>query len=101
MGVVEFRNRPTNAVIPAGTALAVWVREGEHVRIVDIEGDEDSPVSRGRLCPKGAATFQFVTGSHRVHEVLYRRPGGTRWEKIPLQTGMRMVASSWVNVSVA
>jgi formate dehydrogenase major subunit len=61
-------------------------------RITDIEGDPDSPISRGRLCPKGAATFQLVTGSHRVHDVLYRRPGGSEWETIPLDRAMEMVA---------
>src|SRR5213075_765117 len=72
-----------------GCGQNVYVKDG---RILDIEGDEDSPVSRGRLCPKGAATFQLVTGSHRVHDVLYRRPGGAKWEKIPLDVAMRMVA---------
>jgi formate dehydrogenase major subunit len=61
-------------------------------RIVDIEGDPDSPISQGCLCPKGAATFQLVTGSHRAEEVLYRRPGGTQWERIPLERAMEMVA---------
>src|SRR3954462_4389911 len=64
-----------------GCGQNVYVKDG---RILDIEGDDDSPVSRGRLCPKGAATFQLITGSHRVHDVLYRRPGGTKWETIPL-----------------
>jgi formate dehydrogenase major subunit len=61
-------------------------------KIVDIEGDPRSPISNGCLCPKGAATFQLVTGSHRVHHVLYRRPQGTAWEKIPLEQAMDMVA---------
>ena len=72
-----------------GCGQKVFVKDG---RILDIEGDEDSPVSRGRLCPKGAATFQLVTGSHRVHHVLYRKPFGTRWEQIPLEQAMEMVA---------
>jgi len=72
-----------------GCGQDVHVRGG---RIVDIEGDEDSPVSRGHLCPKGAATFQLVTGSHRLHHVLYRRPFGTGWESIPLAQAMEMVA---------
>jgi formate dehydrogenase major subunit len=72
-----------------GCGQNVFVRDG---RILDIEGDEDSPVSRGRLCPKGAATFQLVTGSHRLHSVLYRRPFGTGWESIPLAKAMEMVA---------
>ncbi len=72
-----------------GCGQNVYVKDG---RILDIEGDEDSPVSRGRLCPKGAATFQLVTGSHRVQHVLYRRPHGTHWERIPLEQAMEMVA---------
>src|SRR5207237_1553792 len=51
-----------------GCGQSVWVSDG---RITDIEGDPDSPISRGRLCPKGAATFQLVAGSHREHRVLY------------------------------
>ena len=72
-----------------GCGQDVLVEDG---RITDIEGDPDSPVSRGRLCPKGAATFQLVTGSHRVKTVLYRRPHGTDWEELPLGRAMDMVA---------
>jgi len=60
--------------------------------IIDIEGDPDSTISHGCLCPKGAATFQMVTGSHRVQQVLYRRPHGTAWEMIPLDKALEMVA---------
>lgn len=62
-------------------------------RVLDIEGDPDSPVSLGALCPKGAASFQLVTGTQRVHQVLYRRPGGRSWETIPLERAMDMVAA--------
>jgi formate dehydrogenase major subunit len=72
-----------------GCGQDIHVRDG---KITDIEGDADSPISRGRLCPKGAATFQLVTGSHRVKTVLYRRPGGTEWEPLPLDRAMDMVA---------
>jgi formate dehydrogenase major subunit len=72
-----------------GCAQHVYVKDE---RIIDIEGDPRSPISQGCLCPKGAATFQLVTGSHRVSEVLYRRPHGTQWEKIPLERAMDMVA---------
>jgi formate dehydrogenase major subunit len=72
-----------------GCGQDIYVKDG---RITDIEGDPDSPISRGRLCPKGAATFQLVTGSHRVKQVLYRRPHGTAWEPIPLERAMDMVA---------
>jgi formate dehydrogenase major subunit len=61
-------------------------------RIVDIEGDPDSPISRGKLCPKGAATYQLVTGPHREHRVLYRRPYGATWEPLSLERAMEMVA---------
>jgi len=61
-------------------------------KITDIEGDPDSPISEGCLCPKGAATMQLVTGAHRERRVLYRRPGGTAWEALPLETAMDMVA---------
>jgi formate dehydrogenase major subunit len=72
-----------------GCAQLVYVKDR---RIIDIEGDPDSPISTGCLCPKGAATFQLVTGSHRIHNVLYRRPHGTEWEVIPLERAMDMVA---------
>jgi formate dehydrogenase major subunit len=61
-------------------------------KIVQIEGDPDSPVSRGRLCPKGSASLQLTTGSARRYEVLYRRPHGTEWEAMPLDTAMDMIA---------
>jgi formate dehydrogenase major subunit len=72
-----------------GCGQLVYVKDG---RITDIEGDPDSPISEGRLCPKGAATFQLVTGSHRVRTVLYRRPHATRWEILPLERAMDMIA---------
>lgn len=61
-------------------------------RIIDIEGDPDSPISRGRLCPKGAATYQLVTGAHRQHSVLYRRPYSSDWQPMPLEQATQMVA---------
>jgi formate dehydrogenase major subunit len=72
-----------------GCGQLVYTRDG---RITDIEGDLDSPVSRGKLCPKGAATFQLVTGSHRSDRVLYRPPRGTEWQTLPLEKAMEMVA---------
>jgi formate dehydrogenase major subunit len=73
-----------------GCAQLVYVK---NEKIIDIEGDPGSPISNGCLCPKGAATFQLVTGSHRVSDVLYRKPYGTAWEKIPLERAMNMVAA--------
>src|SRR6201999_953769 len=71
-----------------GCGQNVYVRDG---RVVQIEGDPDSTVSRGRLCPKGSASLQLTTGPGRRYEVLYRRPHGTDWERIDLDTAMDMV----------
>ncbi|MFL5920339.1 MAG: formate dehydrogenase, partial [Gaiellaceae bacterium] len=60
--------------------------------VIQIEGDPDSPISRGRLCPKGSATRQLTTGPGRLHTVLYRPPHGTDWQPLDLDTAMEMVA---------
>lgn len=85
-------DRVARSVCPycaVGCGQLVYVKDE---RIIDIEGDPASPVSNGCLCPKGAATFQLVTGSHRVTHVLHRRPYATEWERIPLDRAMDMVA---------
>jgi len=89
---ITHADKVTKSVCPycaVGCGQLVYT-QGE--RILDIEGDPDSPISRGRLCPKGAASFQLVTGSQRVQHVLYRRPGGTRWERLSLEEAMERVA---------
>lgn len=72
-----------------GCGQQVYVEDG---RVTQIEGDPDSPVSRGRLCPKGAASLQLTTGPAREQHALYRRPYGSRWERIDLVTAMDMIA---------
>jgi formate dehydrogenase major subunit len=72
-----------------GCGQNVYVKEE---KVVQIEGDPDSPISRGRLCPKGSASLQLTTGATRRHEVLYRRPHGTGWERLDLDTAMDMIA---------
>ena len=72
-----------------GCGQNVYVKDG---KVVHIEGDPDSPVSRGRLCPKGAASLQLVTGSAREYRVLYRRPHAADWEVLDLDQAMDMVA---------
>jgi formate dehydrogenase major subunit len=62
-------------------------------KVVQIEGDPDSPISRGRLCPKGSASEQLVNSPGRQKTVLYRRPYGTEWETLDLDEAMAMVAS--------
>lgn len=85
-------DRVVRSVCPycaVGCGQLVYVKDE---RIIDIEGDPDSPMSQGCLCPKGAATFQLVTGSHREQHVLHRRPGASAWERIPLERAMDLVA---------
>jgi formate dehydrogenase major subunit len=72
-----------------GCAQNVYVKDE---KVVQIEGDPDSPVSRGHLCPKGSASLQLTTGDARQYQMLYRRPGGTEWESLDLDTAMDMIA---------
>ena len=61
-------------------------------RVVQIEGDPESPISRGRLCPKGAASLGYVTSPLRETKVKYRPPHATGWEELDLETAMDMIA---------
>lgn len=84
-------DRVVRSVCPycaVGCGQQVYVKDD---RVVRIEGDPDSPISRGRLCPKGSATPQLTTGPSR-HQVLYRRPYASDWEPLDLETAMDMVA---------
>jgi formate dehydrogenase major subunit len=72
-----------------GCGQNVYVKDA---KVVQIEGDPDSPVSRGRLCPKGSASLQLTTGSARQYRVKYRRPFGKNWEDLDLDTAMDMIA---------
>ncbi len=72
-----------------GCGQNVFVKDGA---ITQIEGDPDSPISRGRLCPKGSASKELVTGPQRELRVRYRRPFGTHWEDLDLDTALDMIA---------
>ncbi len=72
-----------------GCGQDVYVHDGQ---VTQIEGDPDSPVSRGRLCPKGSASLSLVTSPSRVTKVRYRRPHGTQWEDLDLDTAMDMIS---------
>jgi formate dehydrogenase major subunit len=72
-----------------GCGQRVYVKDG---KVVQIEGDPDSPISRGRLCPKGSASEQYVNSPLRVKKAMYRAPHGTDWEEIPLERAMEMIA---------
>ncbi|MDQ1698790.1 MAG: formate dehydrogenase major subunit, partial [Frankiaceae bacterium] len=85
-------DRVVKSVCPycaVGCGQNVYVKDE---KVVQIEGDPDSPISRGRLCPKGSATRQLVTSSTRETRVKYRRPHGTEWEELDLDTAMDMIA---------
>jgi formate dehydrogenase major subunit len=89
---LESADRVARSVCPycaVGCAQLVFVKDG---RVIQIEGDPDSPVSRGRLCPKGSASKQLVTGPQRALKVRYRRPFGADWEELPLERAMEMIA---------
>ncbi len=89
---IKNADRAVASVCPycaVGCGQLIYVKDE---KIIDIEGDPASPISQGCLCPKGAATFQLVAGSHRVTDALYRRPHGTEWEKLPLDKAMEMIA---------
>jgi formate dehydrogenase major subunit len=71
-----------------GCAQLVYVEDGE---VTQIEGDPASPISRGRLCPKGAASKNMHAGPLREYKVKYRPPYGTRWEELSLDRAMDMI----------
>ena len=78
-----------------GCGQRVYVKDE---RVIGIEGDPDSPISRGRLCPKGSASEQLVNSPMRETEVKYRRPGGTEWEELSLERATEMIAERLIRV---
>jgi formate dehydrogenase major subunit len=72
-----------------GCGQRIFVKNGE---VTQIEGDPDSPISRGRLCPKGAASRSYVQSSLREYKVKYRRPYSTEWEELELEAALDMIA---------
>jgi len=72
-----------------GCSLNVYVKEG---KVIDIEGDPNSPINHGTLCPKGSATFQYTVNPSRLTQVLYRAPYSDRWEVKTLDWAMEQIA---------
>jgi formate dehydrogenase major subunit len=88
----EHADRVVQSVCPycaVGCGQRIFVKDE---KVIQIEGDPDSPISRGRLCPKGSASKQLVTSPSRVDKVLYRRPYGTEWESLSLERAMDMIS---------
>jgi formate dehydrogenase major subunit len=77
-----------------GCGQKVYVKDE---RVIQIEGDPDSPISRGRLCPKGSASEKLVNSPMRETRVKYRRPGATDWEYISLEQATEMIAERMIN----
>jgi formate dehydrogenase major subunit len=89
-------DRVVQSVCPycaVGCGQRVYVKDE---KVVQIEGDPDSPISRGRLCPKGSASEQLVNSPGRQLEVLYRAPRATEWQRLDLDTAIDMVADRFV-----
>jgi formate dehydrogenase major subunit len=82
----------TESICPycaVGCGQLVYTRDD---KIVSIEGNPNSPISQGTLCPKGSASRQLIQQPGRLSKVLYRKPYGTEWEELELETAMDMVA---------
>jgi formate dehydrogenase major subunit len=87
----ETADKVVSSICPycaVGCGQRVYVKDD---KVVQIEGDPDSPVSRGRLCPKGAASEQLVNSPGRQTKVLYRRPHGADWESLDVDTATDMI----------
>jgi formate dehydrogenase major subunit len=88
--IAEARQYPSVCPYCAvGCDTMIYAKDGV---ILDIEGDPNSPINEGTLCPKGAAIYQLHVNPNRMTQVLYRRPGGTEWEALGLEEAMDMVA---------
>jgi formate dehydrogenase major subunit len=88
----ETADRVARSVCPycaVGCGQKIFVKDE---KVIQIEGDPDSPISRGRLCPKGSASKNLVTSPLRQMKVRYRRPYGTEWEDLELDKAMEMIA---------
>jgi formate dehydrogenase major subunit len=88
----EAADRVVRSICPycaVGCGQRVYVKDEQ---VIDIEGDPDSPISRGRLCPKGSASRNLVQSPLREYRVKYRRPFGTEWEDLSLDRAMEMIA---------
>ena len=95
---IETADKMVRSVCPycaVGCGQRVYVKDE---RVIHIEGDPDSPISRGRLCPKGSASEQLVNSPMRETKVKYRRPGGTDWEELSLEQATDMIAERLIRV---
>ncbi|NOP38808.1 dehydrogenase [Calidifontibacter sp. DB2511S] len=90
-------DRVVQSVCPycaVGCGQRIFVKDE---KVVQIEGDKDSPISRGRLCPKGSASEQLVNSPTRPKQVLYRKPGGTDWEPMDRDRAIDLVVDRFLD----
>ena len=97
-GTADSMARSVCPYCAVGCGQKVFVKDE---KVVQIEGDPDSPISRGRLCPKGSASKNLVTSPLRQTKVRYRRPFGTEWEDLDLDVAMEMIADRVVAARAA
>jgi formate dehydrogenase major subunit len=89
-------DRVVQSVCPycaVGCGQRIYVKDE---KVIQIEGDPDSPVSRGRLCPKGSASEQLVNSPGRQTKVLYRAPYASDWRRLDPDTAMDMLADRFI-----
>ena len=95
-GRIVDADRVVKSVCPycaVGCGQKVYVKDE---KVIQIEGDPDSPHSRGRLCPKGAASEQLVNAPNRLTQVLYRAPKATEWQTLDRDTALEMIADRFM-----
>jgi len=92
----ETADRVVQSICPycaVGCGQKVYVKDD---KVIQIEGDPDSPISRGRLCPKGSASEQLVNSPGRQTRVLYRAPRATDWQELDVDTATDMIADRFI-----
>ena len=99
MSALTLQLRPRHEMADVARSVCPYCAVGcgqlifhKNGKVISVEGDPESPISEGRLCPKGAATHELLTHPGRATRVKHRAPGATAWTDIDLETAMDMVA---------
>ena len=84
--------KQTTTVCPycsVGCSILIHTIDG---KVVNVEGDPDSPINEGSLCPKGASLFQMVNNETRLTKPLYRAPGALEWKEVEWEWALDQIA---------
>ncbi|APT92835.1 dehydrogenase [Corynebacterium phocae] len=95
-GRIDSADRMVKSVCPycaVGCSQRVYVKDE---RVIQVEGDPDSPISRGRLCPKGSASEQLINSATRLTKIKYRAPYATEWTELDTDTAMEMITDRFL-----